>query len=56
MHAIFLLIGRFVLLIDDDQAKIGIGKKQRGARTGDDFRLAGRQSCKSPLAFPSGDA
>ena len=31
-HAVLLLVGRVVLLIDHDQAKVGIGQEQRRAR------------------------
>ena len=40
VHAVFLLVGRVVLLIDDDQAEIGVGQKQRRARADDDGDFA----------------
>ena len=40
--AVLLLVGGVVLLIDDDQAKIGIGQEQRRARADHHLRLAGR--------------
>ena len=51
MDTIFLLIGCFMLLIDDDQAQIGVREKQRRARTGNDFGLACCQSSKGSLAL-----
>ena len=41
-HAVLLLVGGVVLLIDDDQAEIGIGQEQRRARADRDRRLARR--------------
>ena len=40
MHAIFLLVSLVVLLVDDDEAEIGVGQKQRRARANDDGHLA----------------
>ncbi len=40
VHAVFLLVGLVVLLIDDDQAEIGIGQEQRRARADHDRHLA----------------
>ena len=31
VNAVFLLVSRIVLLIDDDKAEIGVGQKQRRA-------------------------
>ena len=42
VHAVLLLVGAVVLLIDDDQAEIGIRQEQRRARAHDDARLARR--------------
>ena len=42
VHAVLLLVGGVVLLIDDDQAEVGIGQKQRRARADDHRRFAGR--------------
>ena len=39
-HAVLLLVGGVVLLIDDDQAEIGVGQKQRRARADHDRHLA----------------
>ena len=39
MRAVLLLVGRIVLLIDDDQSEIGIGQKQRRARADHDRHL-----------------
>ena len=50
MRAVVLLVGLIVLLIDDDQAQIRIGQKQRRARTDYDRRLARRYS--RPIALP----
>ena len=36
MHAVFLLVGLVVLLIDHDQAEIGVRQKQRRARADHD--------------------
>ena len=41
MRAVILLVGLVVLLIDDDQAEIRIGQKQRRARADHDRRFAG---------------
>ncbi len=41
-HAVLLLVGRVVLLIDDDQAEIGVGQEQRRARADHDRHLARR--------------
>src|SRR5437588_12996707 len=35
-----LFIGRFVLLVDNDDAEIGNGRKERGAGANDDIDLA----------------
>ena len=40
VHAVLLLVGRIVLLIDHDEAEIGIGQKQRRARADHDGDLA----------------
>ena len=48
MRAVVLLVGLVVLLIDDDQAQIGIGQEQGGARADHDRRLAGRY--RGPVA------
>ena len=37
--AVLLLVGAFVLLVDDDEPKVGEGQKQRRARADDDFSL-----------------
>ncbi len=41
VHAVFLLVDRVMLFIDDDEAEIGIGQEQRRARAGDDADFAG---------------
>ena len=41
-HAVLLLVGRVVLLIDHDQAEIGVGQEQRRARADHDRHLARR--------------
>ena len=51
VHAVFLLVGRIVLLIDDDQAEIGIGQKQRRARADHDGDLAVGDSPPGARAF-----
>ena len=48
VRAVVLLVGLVVLFIDDDQAEIGIGQKQRRARADHDRRLAGRD--RRPVA------
>jgi len=50
MRAFVLLVGLIVLLVDDDQAEIGIGQKQRGARAHDDRGFARRD--RGPVALP----
>ena len=50
MRAVILLVGLVVLFIDDDQAQIGIGQKQRRARADHDRRLAGCD--RGPIALP----
>ena len=49
-HAVLLLVGGVVLLIDDDQAEIGIGQEQRRARADHDRDVAGRD--RRPGARP----
>ena len=39
-HAVLLLVGRVVLLIDDDEAEVGIGQEQRGPGARHDLDLA----------------
>ena len=41
-HAVLLLVGRVVLLIDHDQAEIGVGQEQRRARADHHRHLARR--------------
>ena len=41
-HAVLLLVGRIVLLIDHDEAEIGVGQKQRRARADHDRQLRRR--------------
>ena len=48
MRALVLLVGLVVLLIDDDQAEIGVGQKQRRARADHDLRFARRD--RRPVA------
>ena len=50
MRAVILLVGLVVLFIDDDQAQIRIGQKQRRARADHDRRFAGRD--RGPIALP----
>ena len=50
MRAFVLLVGLVVLFIDDDQAEIGIGQKQRRARADHDRRFARRD--RGPVALP----
>ena len=50
MRAVILLVGLVVLFIDDDQAEIRIGQKQRRARADHDRRFAGRD--RGPIALP----
>ena len=42
VHAVLLLVGRIVLLIDHDQAEIRVGQEQRRARADDHAHLPGR--------------
>jgi hypothetical protein len=51
MRAVFLLIGRVMLLIDDDQAEIGIGQEQRRARADHHLGLARRHRRPGARAF-----
>ncbi len=39
-HAILLLVGRVMLLVDDDEPEIRIGQEQRGSRADHDLDLA----------------
>ena len=55
-HAILLLVGRVVLLIDDDEAEVGIGQEQRGARADHDLDLAVGGRCPGPRAHARGEA
>ena len=41
-HAVLLLVGGVVLLVDHDQPEIGIGQEQRRARADDDLDVTGR--------------
>ena len=41
-HAVFLFVGRVVLLIDDDEAEVGERQKQGRARADDRLDVAGR--------------
>ena len=50
MRAILLLVGLIVFFIDHDEAKIGVGQKQRGARAHHDRCFAGRD--RGPVALP----
>ena len=50
-HAVLLLVGGVVLLIDDDQAEIGVGQEQRRARADDDAHLAGRDRAPGARAL-----
>ena len=54
--AVILLVGRFMLLIDDDQGEIVEGKKECRARPGDDFYLALRDPGPDAGAFARADA
>ena len=45
MHAVFLLVGRVVLLIDHDETEIGVREKQRRACADHDLRLARCDRC-----------
>ena len=54
-HAVLLLVGRVVLLIDHDQAEIGERQKQRRARADDHARFAGRHRAPSAGALPRGE-
>ena len=63
VHAVFLLVGGVVLLIDHDQAEIGIWQKQRRARADHDVHFAGRdrasrcaRACARELGVPFGRA
>ena len=63
VHAVFLLVDRVMLLIDDDEAEIGIGQEQRRARAGHDADLAGRHRmpgagahARAQLGMPFGRA
>ena len=50
MRTFVLLVGLVMLFVDDHQPEIGIGQKQRGARTDHDGSFA-RCNC-SPVALP----
>ncbi len=51
-RAVLLLVGRIVLLVDDDEAEIGVRQEQRGARADDDTHLAGRDRAPGACAQP----
>ena len=48
--AFLLLVGKVVLLVDDDEAEIGKGQEQGRARSDDDLQPAGRDPAPDPLA------
>ena len=50
VRAVLLLVGRVVLLIDDDEAEIGIGQKQRRARADHDRDFVRRHRRPGALA------
>ncbi len=54
--AVLLLVGALVLLVDDDQAEIGEGQKQRRARPDDRPRLPARDRAPGPLPLALGQA
>ena len=67
VHAVFLLVGRVVLLIDDDQAEVRIRQEQRRARADDHADLAGataapgaralaRRQLRMPFGRPDAEA
>ena len=67
MRAILLLVGRVMLLIDDDQAQIGIGQEQRRARADHHrhfvrrhrrpgARARARRQLRMPFRRPSAEA
>ncbi len=51
LDAFFLLEARFMGLVDDDQAKVGVGQEQRGARTHDNPRFAAGNCTPCPTAL-----
>ena len=60
-HAVFLLVGRVVLLIDDDKPEIGVRQKQRRARADHDRHFAvsdsapgARAAARRELRMPFG--
>ena len=54
-HAVLLLVGRVVLLIDDDEAEIGIGQEQSRARADHHRHLARRHRRPGARAPPRRD-
>ena len=52
VHAVLLLVGGVVLLIDHDQAEVGVGQKQRRARADDDAHLTRRHRRPGARAQP----
>ena len=67
VDAVLLLVGRVVLLIDHDQAEVGVGQEQRRARPGDKLRLAfgdggpgagapARRNLRMPFGRPHAEA
>ena len=58
VHALVLLVGLVVFLVDDDQPEIRVGKKQRRARADHDLSFAcrdGRPSCARGCAASSSE-
>ncbi len=55
VHAVFLLVGRVVLLIDDDEAELLERQKQRRARPGDDLHFAARHRLPGARALARRD-
>jgi hypothetical protein len=53
MDAVLLLVGRLVLLVDDDQTEIGIGQEQGRAGPDHHGRLARGDPGEQPVALPS---
>ncbi len=50
--AVFLLVGRVVFLVDDDQAKLLERQEQRRTRAGDDTHAALRHLPPDPFPHP----
>ena len=52
MRPVILLVGAFMLFVDDDQTKFCIGQKQRRARPRHHLRIARGDGRENPFPFP----